>query len=78
MPNRSISFLFIFSSLILSIGPLVFATPQTYEEYAAEAGKYCDSAERTWSEAKSLVPKIDYSEFTTPAVNNALSRWRSG
>ncbi len=78
MHIHPITFLFIFSSLMISMEPMVFAIPQTYEEYTTETEKYCDSTERTWSEAKSLVPKIDYSEFTTLAVNNTLSRWRSG
>lgn len=54
------------------------AAPQTYEEYKTESTKYCDGNERSWSAAKSLVPKIDYSEFTTGAINATLSNWRAG
>jgi uncharacterized protein YceK len=78
MPSRSLTFLFIFVSLTLSGTMSVSATPQTYEEYQAEAAQYCDSDERNWASAKSLVPKINYSEFSTTAINNTLNNWRAG
>ena len=78
MQSRSLTFLFIFASLTLSGTMSVSAIPQTYEEYQAGSAKYCDSDERSWASAKSLVPKIDYSEFSTTAINNTLNNWRAG
>ena len=78
MPSHSLTFLFIFASLVLGGYRIVSAAPQTYEEYKLESMKYCDSNERSWSTAKSLAPKIDYSEFATSAINATLSNWRAG
>ena len=78
MPSRSLTFLFICIILILGGYGIMSAAHQTYEEYKTESTKYCDGNERSWSAAKSLVPKIDYSEFTTGAINATLSNWRAG
>ena len=78
MQIRFLSFLFIFVTLVLGGHGIVSAAPQTYEAYKTESTQYCDSDKRTWATAKSLVPKIDYSELSTTAINNTLSNWRAG
>ena len=77
MQSRSLTFLFIIVSLMFSGTMSVYATPQTYEAYQRESTNYCDGAERTWAQDKSLVPKIDYSEFATGAINATLAKSRN-
>ncbi len=78
MHSRSLTFLFIFASLVLGGYRIVSAAPQTYEAYQTEVNSYCNSSGQLWGKYNTLVPKIDYSELSTNAINDTLSNWRAG
>jgi hypothetical protein len=78
MQSRSFTFLFIFASLVISGASAVHAAPQSYEEYQSGATAYCDSDKRPWNTGSTIVPEIDYPQFTTNTVNAAMARWRDG
>ncbi len=64
-------------SIVVALETPVAGNPQSYAEYQSESDKYCESDERTWAKDRSLVGKIDYSEFDARAVNATLSKWRN-
>ena len=68
----------IFVTPVLGGYGIVSAAPQTYESYQTGSSEYCDSGQRPWNTGSTLVPEIDYPEFTTTTVNAALARWREG
>jgi hypothetical protein len=74
MSSRSLTFLFIFASLVLRGTMRVDAAPQTYETYQTEANSYCNSSGQTWSKYNTLVPKIDYPAFDLASVNRTLAK----
>jgi hypothetical protein len=78
MVLRSLTFLFFCITLILDGYGIVSAAPQTYEAYQTEVNNYCNSSGQLWGKYNTLVPKIDYSELSTNAINNTLSNWRAG
>jgi hypothetical protein len=65
MQSRSLTFLSIFTSLVISGSMIVHAAPQTYEDYLSGATAYCDSKDRSWATGSTLVPEIDYPVFDT-------------
>ncbi len=62
---------------VTSLRDLYAATWQTYEEYTAQAGQFCDDTTKLWWTSNTLVPKIDYPELNAQAVNSAMEKWKS-